>query len=113
MNRDKIIISALALILAATSTAIAQTAPHPFSQIDSPIGHFVVRPVPVTSTLNNPSSAPFRDVPRDHWAFASVETLRKAGIVVGYPAVKPTPSSPVALTLPDNRVSRQLKTQAK
>jgi hypothetical protein len=28
----------------------------------------------------------FRDVPPDHWAAQSVETLRRAGIVKGYPA---------------------------
>lgn len=27
----------------------------------------------------------FRDVPPDHWAARSVETLRRAGIVKGYP----------------------------
>ncbi len=27
----------------------------------------------------------FRDVPPDHWAAQSVETLRRAGIVKGYP----------------------------
>ena len=27
----------------------------------------------------------FRDVPPDHWAAQSVETLRRAGIVQGYP----------------------------
>lgn len=32
---------------------------------------------------------PFPDVPRDHWAFQAVETLRKAGIVHGYPAGVP------------------------
>ncbi|MGI4792127.1 MAG: S-layer homology domain-containing protein [Janthinobacterium lividum] len=89
MNRDKIIISALALILATTSTAMAQTAPHPFSPIGSVHSHSALHPGSVKSTLNNPSSAPFRDVPRDHWAFASVETLRKAGIVVGYPGGNP------------------------
>ncbi len=29
---------------------------------------------------------PFPDVPRDHWAYQSVETLRKAGIMHGHPA---------------------------
>jgi hypothetical protein len=32
------------------------------------------------------TSGPFADVPRDHWAFASVENLRQKGIVQGYPA---------------------------
>jgi len=29
---------------------------------------------------------PFSDVPADHWAASAVETLRRAGIVAGYPA---------------------------
>ncbi len=29
---------------------------------------------------------PFSDVPPDHWAATAVETLRRKGIVVGYPA---------------------------
>ena len=28
---------------------------------------------------------PFPDVPREHWAYGSVEALRRLGIVVGYP----------------------------
>ena len=31
-----------------------------------------------------PVRPPFSDVPRDHWAYQSVETLRKLGIVGGY-----------------------------
>jgi len=31
------------------------------------------------------ASGPFADVPTDHWAYASVDTLQKAGIVIGYP----------------------------
>ncbi len=34
---------------------------------------------------------PFPDVPKDHWAFAAVETVRKAGIIVGYPTGTLTP----------------------
>jgi len=30
-------------------------------------------------------SGPFADVPADHWAYQSVDTLQKAGIVIGYP----------------------------
>ena len=30
-----------------------------------------------------PVSPPFPDVPRDHWAYQSVETLRKLGIIMG------------------------------
>ncbi|MGI4791401.1 MAG: S-layer homology domain-containing protein [Janthinobacterium lividum] len=31
------------------------------------------------------ASGPFADVPTDHWAYQSVDTLQKAGIVIGYP----------------------------
>ncbi|MGO8670467.1 MAG: S-layer homology domain-containing protein [Capsulimonadaceae bacterium] len=31
------------------------------------------------------ASGPFADVPADHWAYNSVDTLQKAGIVIGYP----------------------------
>jgi len=30
-------------------------------------------------------SGPFADVPTDHWAYQAVDTLQKAGIVIGYP----------------------------
>jgi hypothetical protein len=31
------------------------------------------------------ATGPFADVPTDHWAYSSVEKLRSAGIVIGYP----------------------------
>ncbi len=31
------------------------------------------------------ASGPFADVPTDHWAYQAVDTLQKAGIVIGYP----------------------------
>jgi hypothetical protein len=31
------------------------------------------------------AAGPFADVPTDHWAYSSVEALRNAGIVIGYP----------------------------
>ncbi len=31
------------------------------------------------------ASGPFADVPADHWAYSAVNTLQKAGIVIGYP----------------------------
>ena len=38
-------------------------------------------------TVPTPQTAgPFRDVPPNHWAAQAVETLRKAGIVQGYPS---------------------------
>jgi hypothetical protein len=33
---------------------------------------------------------PFKDVPRDHWAYDAVEQMRKLGILRGYP---PEPSA--------------------
>jgi hypothetical protein len=32
-----------------------------------------------------PIAAPFRDVPKTHWAFEAVERLRQSGIVIGTP----------------------------
>lgn len=31
------------------------------------------------------TSGPFADVPAEHWAYQAVDTLQKAGIIVGYP----------------------------
>lgn len=31
------------------------------------------------------ASGPFADVPADHWAYQAVDTLQKAGVVIGYP----------------------------
>ena len=36
---------------------------------------------------------PFPDVPREHWAFDAVESLRKRGIIVGYPPAAERPAS--------------------
>jgi len=44
--------------------------------------------VPAISMAQNPgasTSGPFADVPADHWAYQAVDTLQKAGIVIGYP----------------------------
>ena len=50
----------------------------------------MAKPAPVASDRPEPSTqgmpGGFRDVPPDHWAARSVETLRRAGIVKGYPA---------------------------
>ncbi len=35
--------------------------------------------------INQPATQPFKDVPRDHWAYEAVEHLRQLGIVNGYP----------------------------
>ncbi len=39
----------------------------------------------VAQDINRPAPEPFKDVPRDHWAFEAVESLRQKGIVNGYP----------------------------
>jgi len=39
-------------------------------------------------------SEPFRDVPKDHWAFDAVEQLRKQGILRGYPPEAPARPAP-------------------
>jgi len=42
--------------------------------------------IPAASMAQAPAaSGPFADVPADHWAYQSVDTLQKAGIVIGYP----------------------------
>lgn len=47
----------------------------------------------VATTAATPPAAPtavhdgpFPDVPKNHWAYQSVETLRKAGVMRGYPS---------------------------
>ena len=50
----------------------------------------MAKPVPIaigraeSATQGTPGG--FRDVPPDHWAAKAVETLRREGIVKGYPA---------------------------
>lgn len=44
------------------------------------------RVTPTTAKAIRPIPGGFPDVPADHWAAQSVETLRRAGIVKGYPA---------------------------
>jgi hypothetical protein len=38
-----------------------------------------------TAAFAQGAGGPFADVPVDHWAYKSVDTLQKAGIVIGYP----------------------------
>lgn len=54
--------------------AIAQTPGGPFADVPSSNGNG-----------RQVRSAPFPDVPRDHWAYDAVEQLRKMGILIGYP----------------------------
>lgn len=39
-----------------------------------------------TAAPNAIHDGPFPDVPKNHWAYQSVETLRKAGVMRGYPS---------------------------
>jgi hypothetical protein len=39
----------------------------------------------VSMAQGTAASGPFADVPADHWAYQAVDTLQKAGIVIGYP----------------------------
>jgi len=39
----------------------------------------------LTAGMTRAASGPFADVPTDHWAYQSVDTLQQAGIVIGYP----------------------------
>ena len=41
---------------------------------------------PTTPAATIPTTPIFRDVPRDHWAYAAVQRLAAAGIIQGYPA---------------------------
>lgn len=41
--------------------------------------------VPAAAAGTQSANRPFPDVPPDHWAFQAVETLRKVGVVNGYP----------------------------
>lgn len=39
----------------------------------------------IPTIAQQPAAEAFRDVPADHWAYEAVESLRKAGILIGYP----------------------------
>lgn len=56
----------------------AYAAPHTAKAAKAAPGHRM-RPAPSVA------AGPFRDVPPDHWAARAVETLRRKGIVRGYP----------------------------
>ena len=68
--------STLAASAAPKPTAHVKVAPKKATQAAAPANVKAIRPIP----------GGFPDVPADHWAAQSVETLRRAGIVKGYPA---------------------------
>ncbi len=74
-----LILSAL-LVCGATLTASA--APKPTVHAKA----VPKRATPAAAKAIQPIPGGFPDVPADHWAAQSVETLRRAGIVKGYPA---------------------------
>ncbi len=55
---------------------------------------------------------PFTDVPKNHWAYQSVEDLRKAGIVIGYPTHHPAPRLTRQIRLENIRQGRPANTPA-
>ncbi len=74
-----LILSAL-LVLGASLSASA--APKP----TTPAKAAPKKATPAAVKAIRPIPGGFPDVPADHWAARSVETLRRAGIVKGYPA---------------------------
>ena len=62
-----------------SSAALAQTDPAPATPPSSP-----------TTSADIPTTPFFRDVPRDHWAFAAVQRLAAAGIIQGVPPTSTT-----------------------
>jgi hypothetical protein len=78
--------------------AVFRTQPETIKALLSLIGDFkpvlekLSQDVPaMEARLTSLSASPFPDVPKDHWAYQAVETVRQAGIIVGYPA-KETPA---------------------
>lgn len=55
---------------------------------------------------NDASGGPFTDVPKTHWAYDAVESLRQRGIMRGYP---PAPA-PAAQAAPRNAVRKTPRT---
>ena len=78
--KHPLIFSTLLLVCGATLAASAAPKPtvhaKPAPKKTMPAAAKAIRPLP----------GGFPDVPADHWAAQSVETLRKTGIVKGYPA---------------------------
>ena len=74
-------LSALLVLGASLSASAAPKHPAHKKHIQKAAPAAIVRAEPATQ------GAPggFRDVPPDHWAAKAVETLRREGIVKGYP----------------------------
>lgn len=75
-------LSALLVLGAGLSASAAPKHPAHTKRIVKPTPAATIRPEPATQ--GTPGG--FRDVPPDHWAAKAVETLRRAGIVKGYPS---------------------------
>ncbi len=76
-----LILSALLVLGASLSASAAPKHPAHKKQTPKPAPVAINRPAPATQ--GTPGG--FRDVPPDHWAAKAVETLRREGIVKGYP----------------------------
>ena len=76
-----LILSVLLVLGAALSASAAPK--HPAHKKQTPKSAPIAINRPEPATQGTPGG--FRDVPPDHWAAQSVETLRRAGIVKGYP----------------------------
>jgi len=87
------------LLLLAATAAYAQRAPahkkHAAHTQTAPAAPKVQAVFSSAAAQTPPRTAPimhdgpFPDVPKDHWAFQSVETLRTTRIMRGYPAATP------------------------
>ena len=72
-------LSILSAVLICGATLAASAAP-------KPTAHAKAAPNKATPAAVRSIPGGFPDVPANHWAAQSVETLRRAGIVKGYPA---------------------------
>ena len=77
-----LILSALLLVGASMAVSAAPKHTAHKKRAPKPIPIAITRPAPATQ--GTPGG--FRDVPPDHWAAKAVETLRREGIVKGYPS---------------------------
>ena len=80
MTKPLLILTTPLLLLGAALSASA--APHHAA----PAKHTKPAQAVPSATPTPQTASPFRDVPPNHWAAQAVETLRKAGIVQGYPS---------------------------
>ena len=73
-----------ALLVVGAGMAVSAAPKHTIHKKHTPKPAPVAADRPEPSTQGTPGG--FRDVPPDHWAAKAVETLRREGIVKGYPS---------------------------